>query len=354
MDHSKTNQCDKNNCSLSKLNSFFFSFQTNFYVDDGDDPPAPRPLLCDLCEEGHDASFTCATCQAYFCTRCRRMHDKLCKSGHVTPVTPRSTFPAKEEQEEENEDEGKVPRSSSELDIIESLLKKLKEKEKKEEAEKKKTKESLSMSGVSGTREVSAYSRGGAESGEGVASLAATVSQLLKQVSGLERHITGLQTQNTLMTSLIDKQEKVMTSLHDKHDKEMTSIKAACKKDRDAVTSLEREVAGLRDKNAILCQDKEQLRTQLDKMHDDVTKSHNDVTKLQAENDKLKTDHAHLQTKHAQLHKEVNAVKCELSHVKTEQDKLQADVNKQGTDADVYNCHANKKFRFKQICFFFL
>jgi hypothetical protein len=121
-----------------------------------------------------------------------------------------------------------------------------------------------------GEREASASSGGGAEGGEGEASLAATVSQLLKQVSGLERQITGLQTLNTLMASLHEKQEKVNTSLMDTHEKEMTSLKATSKKDRDAVTSLEREVACLRDKNAILCQDKEKLRTQLDKMRDDV------------------------------------------------------------------------------------
>jgi predicted RNase H-like nuclease (RuvC/YqgF family) len=178
---------------------------------------------------------------------------------------------------------------------MEDFVKMLREKEKKEGAEKKRNP-------VSKPRDAAPRSvRGG--SGVGGASLAATVSQLLKQVSGFEKQITGLQTQNTLM----------MSSLHDKHDKDMTSVKAASKKDRDAVTSLEREVAGLRDKNAVLCQDKEQLRTQLDKMHDDVTKSHNDVTKLQAENDQLKT---------------------ELSRVKTEQDKLRADVNKQGERLD--------------------
>jgi septal ring factor EnvC (AmiA/AmiB activator) len=70
--------------------------------------------------------------------------------------------------------------------------------------------------------------------------------------------VTGLQTQNSLLMST-----------HDQQKSEIAVLKTAGKKDRDLVASLEREVASLRDKMTLMCQDKEELR--------------NDVTKVQAE-----------------------------------------------------------------------
>jgi hypothetical protein len=47
-----------------------------------------------------------------------------------------------------------------------------------------------------------------------------------------------------------------------------TALKAAGKKDRDAVTLLEQEVASLRDKLMVVCQDKEQLRSDLTRVQE--------------------------------------------------------------------------------------
>jgi chromosome segregation ATPase len=72
---------------------FNFFLQNNIYVDDSGDhadpsslPSEPKHFKCDLCEEGQDASLTCSSCKTYFCTRCRSMHDKLCKSGDVKEI----------------------------------------------------------------------------------------------------------------------------------------------------------------------------------------------------------------------------------------------------------------------------
>ena len=46
------------------------------------------PVPCDLCEEtdrGH-AHLTCSACKSCFCGRCRKVHDKLCKTGQVTEI----------------------------------------------------------------------------------------------------------------------------------------------------------------------------------------------------------------------------------------------------------------------------
>jgi hypothetical protein len=164
------------------------------------------------------------------------MHDKLCKSGHVTPVPAqtsrisagRASFEREDEEKEEEEEEEKISRSSSQLDLMECLLKKLREKEKKEES-KKKIKKSGSRPTLGKTSSERALQQQDPDvEGRGLAS---TVTQLVKQMSSLQSQtavqqtqITGLQNQNSLMTSLIDKQEKAMTSLRDKHDKEMTSL----------------------------------------------------------------------------------------------------------------------------------
>jgi septal ring factor EnvC (AmiA/AmiB activator) len=70
--------------------------------------------------------------------------------------------------------------------------------------------------------------------------------------------VTGLQTQNSLLTSV-----------HDQQKSEIAALKSTGKKDRDLVASLQREVASLRDKMTLMCQDKEELC--------------NDVAKVQAE-----------------------------------------------------------------------
>jgi chromosome segregation ATPase len=71
--------------------------------------------------------------------------------------------------------------------------------------------------------------------------------------------VSGLQTQNNLLSTVLEH-----------HKTEMAALKAAGKKDRDAVMLMEREVASLRDKLMTVCQDKEQLRSHLNTLQSDL------------------------------------------------------------------------------------
>lgn len=95
-------------------------FQTNFYLDDAGDQDDPRPLLCDLCEQGQTAKYTCTQCPSNFCSRCRRVHDKLCKSSLVSEIKPSCGSGDRKEEGGETRDQ---------LQAVEDVLKKLAEEE---------------------------------------------------------------------------------------------------------------------------------------------------------------------------------------------------------------------------------
>jgi hypothetical protein len=60
------------------------SFQTNFYIDDGNSTPAPpRNPSCDLCHDGHDAVFACSSCPSKFCSDCHSVHAEICPDSVV-------------------------------------------------------------------------------------------------------------------------------------------------------------------------------------------------------------------------------------------------------------------------------
>ena len=71
---------------------FVCLFQSNFYIDDTCEQPQPSP--CELCDGGQHASYQCSKCGNEFCSRCRCVHDKLCRSTQMTAIaatTVRST-----------------------------------------------------------------------------------------------------------------------------------------------------------------------------------------------------------------------------------------------------------------------
>ncbi|XP_070181901.1 flagellar attachment zone protein 1-like [Littorina saxatilis] len=97
--------------------------QGNFYLDhDEKQAIKPQRYLCDLCEEGHEAKHTCAECLTYFCSRCQRTHDKICKKARVSGV---NTKPAADGKEQ--------PATNTHVDQVEmeKVLKKLSEQENK-------------------------------------------------------------------------------------------------------------------------------------------------------------------------------------------------------------------------------
>jgi chromosome segregation ATPase len=107
--------------------------------------------------------------------------------------------------------------------------------------------------------------------------LSRQVATLQSQSSMQQQQISALQTQNSLLTSVLDHQKSEMAAL--KSDN--TALKAAGKKDRDAVTLLEREVASLRDKLMVVCQDKEQLRSDLTNTQADLARVRDYTNTLQ-------------------------------------------------------------------------
>lgn len=67
-------------------------FQTNFYLDDSSETPEPsRNPKCDLCDEGHEASFACSACPSKFCSDCRSVHDVICKDPVVYEISENPT-----------------------------------------------------------------------------------------------------------------------------------------------------------------------------------------------------------------------------------------------------------------------
>ncbi|KAK7103403.1 hypothetical protein V1264_018308 [Littorina saxatilis] len=98
--------------------------QGNFYLDhDEKQAIKPQRYMCDLCEEGHEAKHTCAECLTYFCSRCQRTHDKICKKARVSGV---NTKPAADGKEQ--------PATNTDVDqveMVEKVLKKLSEQENK-------------------------------------------------------------------------------------------------------------------------------------------------------------------------------------------------------------------------------
>ncbi|XP_070179921.1 putative leucine-rich repeat-containing protein DDB_G0290503 [Littorina saxatilis] len=98
--------------------------QGNFYLEHREEQAVKPPrYLCDLCEEGHDAKHTCAECLTYFCSRCQRTHDKICKKARVSGLNTKPAADGKE-QPATNTDVDQV-------DMVEKVLKKLSEQENK-------------------------------------------------------------------------------------------------------------------------------------------------------------------------------------------------------------------------------
>lgn len=78
--------------------------QTNFYVDhEINEEGAPPPVLCGMCDEGSQepATHTCQECQLHVCRTCRRYHDKLMASHHVTSVSAGQPVKQRKKKEEE-------------------------------------------------------------------------------------------------------------------------------------------------------------------------------------------------------------------------------------------------------------
>jgi predicted RNase H-like nuclease (RuvC/YqgF family) len=97
------------------------------------------------------------------------------------------------------------------------------------------------------------------------------VATLQSQSSTQQQQISELQTQNSLLTSVLDQQKRKNMAMKGEMaalKSDNTALKAAGKKDRDAVTLLELEVASLRDKLMVVCQDKEQLRSDLTRVQE--------------------------------------------------------------------------------------
>jgi chromosome segregation ATPase len=160
---------------------------------------------------------------------------------------------------------------SSELDTIEELLLKLRERKSEENKQRMSTRGSQqNLTGAS--LEVVQSPRSSAKGGD-YQSLATTVSMLSRQVATLQsqsstqqQQISALQTQNSLLTSVLEHEKSESVAMKGEMaalKSDNTALKAAGKKDRDAVTLLERKVASLRDKLIVVCQDQEQLRSDL-------------------------------------------------------------------------------------------
>ena len=90
-----------------------------------DDAGDVQPPLCDLCEEGQEAKYTCPTCMTYFCSRCRRTHDKLCKSSLVSEVRATSG------QGDQSKREPGKRAQEVEIQMMEDVLRRLAEEEKR-------------------------------------------------------------------------------------------------------------------------------------------------------------------------------------------------------------------------------
>ena len=90
-----------------------------------------RDRLCDLCEEGQEAKYTCSACKSYFCSRCRRSHNRLCKPSLVSEVKAVSGS-----GDESNGEAAKRTRGDK-IQMLEDVLKKLAEEEKRLGQEKR-------------------------------------------------------------------------------------------------------------------------------------------------------------------------------------------------------------------------
>ena len=84
-----------------------------------------RDLLCDLCEEGQEAKYTCSACKSHFCSRCRRSHNRFCKPSLVSEVKAVSGS-----GDESNGEAAKRTRGDK-IQMLEDVLKKLAEEEKR-------------------------------------------------------------------------------------------------------------------------------------------------------------------------------------------------------------------------------
>ena len=90
-----------------------------------------RDLLCDLCEEGQEAKYTCSACKSHFCSRCRRSHNRFCKPSLVSEMKAVSGS-----GDESNGEAAKRTRGDK-IQMLEDVLKKLAEEEKRLGQEKR-------------------------------------------------------------------------------------------------------------------------------------------------------------------------------------------------------------------------
>ncbi|XP_070179550.1 girdin-like [Littorina saxatilis] len=409
-----------------------------------DEKRAIQSQQCDLCEEGHDAKHTCAECLTYFCSRCQRTHDKICKKARVSGVNTKPAADGKE-QPATNPDVDQV-------EMVEKVLKKLSEQENKLGQERRAREHDIHVryatlmrhagqtrdENLASLRDVTqamndaiqtdfamardALSRvkqrhsdsltGQQSSGctEGVISepsrrrleellqkkgngdllnfqpagifreplvwsirnfmgkgdnqdlhedktgtsnddfvskgnkedaLSSTVDQLSERFTNSEQLVTTLQAQNTLLG-------RDLVFVHDRNDAllaHVTALKKEMMSLRDQGNKIQDDVSTLRnfeDKTSLLCQENQQLRTDLISLQADANRLQGEQNAMNAGQNKLQTEQNTLKAAQDKLQTEQNTLKAGQDKLQTEQSTLKAAQDKLQTEQNTLKAAQDK------------